>query len=190
MVLKNLRSQLKWFKGLSFETISSFGENAAIIHYSPTEEKNSPMDKDKIYLLDSGGHYWDGTTDTTRTVHFGTPTDREKEFYTRVLLGNLDVQKTVFPAGRSYGGTDFDALARRHLWKVNKDFAHATGHGVGHFSCVHEFPPGLYRMGKLSDNVYQNNMVVTDEPGYYEEGNFGIRIENVVVVKPRHDGKF
>jgi Xaa-Pro aminopeptidase len=90
-VLAGLRSKLKWAKGLSFETISSVGENAAIIHYSPTKEKNSPMDKDKIYLLDSGGHYWDGTTDTTRTVHFGQPTEREKEFNTRVLLGNLDV---------------------------------------------------------------------------------------------------
>jgi Xaa-Pro aminopeptidase len=96
----------------------------------------------------------------------------------------------VWPAGRSYGGTDFDALARRWLWFVGKDYCHGTGHGVGHFSCVHESPPRLGRSGKLSDNVYQNNMVVTDEPGYYEEGAFGIRIEDQLAVQPRgEDGK-
>ena len=119
----------------------------------------------------------------------GQPTEREKEFFTRVLLGNLDVARTVWPAGRSYGGTDFDALARRWLWWANKDYAHGTGHGVGHFSCVHEDPPWLGRASKLSDNVYSNGMVVTDEPGYYEEGAFGIRIEDQLVVQPRSEGK-
>ena len=112
------------------------------------------MDKDKIYLLDSGGHYLDGTTDTTRTIHMTKPTKREKEMYTRVLLGNLDVEKTIWPVGRKYGGTDFDALARRWLWEVGADYCHSTGHGVGYFSCVHEAPPFLGRTMKLTDNVY------------------------------------
>jgi Xaa-Pro aminopeptidase len=187
-VLHDFRGSFDWSKGDSFETISSVGANAAIIHYSPSKDDNSPMDPNKIYLLDSGGHYWDGTTDTTRTVHITKPTDREREMYTRVLLGNLDVEKTIWPKGRRYGGTDFDAMARRWLWFVGKDYAHGTGHGVGHFSCVHEMPPYLGRASKLTDNVYENNMVVTNEPGYYEEGAFGIRIENQLVIEDKREG--
>ena len=147
------------------------------------------MDPTKIYLLDSGGHYWDGTTDTTRTVHMGQPTEREKEFFTRVLLGNLDVERTTWPTDRPISSPALDAKARAWIHKAGEDYMHGTGHGVGHFSCVHEDPPWLGRASKLSDNVYSNGMVVTDEPGYYEEGAFGIRVENLVVVQPRSEGK-
>ena len=145
------------------------------------------MNKNEIYLCDSGGHYLDGTTDTTRTMHFTKPTEKEKEMYTRVLLGNLDVERVTWPVNRKYGGTDFDVLARRWLWEVGCDYAHATGHGIGCYSCVHEFPPGLYRMPKQTDNIFQNNMVVSNEPGYYEEGSFGIRIENALIVESKNE---
>ena len=122
--------------GLSFETISGGGPNAAVIHYHPTAKNSSKITKQMIHLVDSGGQYLDGTTDCTRTFHFGDPSDAEKEAYTRVLLGNLDVERLRWPAGKLTGG-DIDVLARRHLWAGGLDYMHGTGHGVGHFLGVH-----------------------------------------------------
>jgi len=166
--------------GLSFETISSVGANAAVIHYAPTSDCTTLIVKDQIYLLDSGGHYLDGSTDTTRTVHYGNPTDWEKECYTRVLLGNLDLERAVFPKGGwKINGEDLDILARRRLWQIGLNYDHGTGHGVGYFLNVHEGPQYI---GKGSKVELKEGMNVTNEPGYYEEGSFGIRIENLMFV--------
>lgn len=135
------------FKGPSFETISSIGPNGAIIHYSPSESDNSKLNRDEIYLLDSGGQYLDGTTDITRTTHFGgkMPTDFQKEAYTRVLLGVIDLENAVWPKSKGFGGKDFDILARRHLFIAGLDYNHGTGHGIGSMLCVHEGPQGISR---------------------------------------------
>jgi Xaa-Pro aminopeptidase len=179
-ILEQYRSQEDLNMGLSFGTISSVGENAAIIHYKPEESKASVITSDKIYLLDSGGQYLDGTTDTTRTVHFGNPTDWEKECYTRVLLGNLDLERVVWPNTWGVSGAELDILARRRLWEKGLDYNHGTGHGVGYYLNVHEGPQGISRARKVT---LKPGMSVTNEPGYYEPKAFGIRIENLMFVR-------
>jgi len=185
--LAALRSEQKLNKGLSFSTISSIGANGAIVHYRPIEGKCAKINTNEVYLLDSGGQYLDGTTDTTRTTHFGTPTQEEKDAYTRVLLGNLDVERVTFPNDGTYSGADIDILARRHLWAVGLNYGHGTGHGVGYFLNVHEGPHGI---SKFRTYPLKEGMIVTNEPGYYKEGSFGIRIENILVVETRRDGAF
>lgn len=177
-VLEEYRKNQKWNKGLSFETISCIGPNSAIIHYAPKEEKSELLDIKKIYLLDSGGQYLDGTTDVTRTVHFSNPTNEEKSAYTRVLLGNLDVERMIFP-NHGISGNEIDVLARRRLWEVGLDYGHGTGHGVGYFLSVHEGPHGI---GRNKNYPLQAGMIVTNEPGYYKEGSFGIRVENCLLI--------
>lgn len=179
-VLTNFRKQVSLNMGLSFGTISSVGANAAIIHYKPEKDTASNISNESIYLLDSGGHYLDGTIDTTRTVHFGTPTDWEKECYTRVLLGNFDLERMIWPNSWSISGAELDIMARRRLWEVGLEYNHGTGHGVGYYLNVHEGPQGISRGRKAELKVGMN---VTNEPGYYEAGNFGIRIENVMFVQ-------
>ena len=178
--LERLRSLQDHFMGLSFESISAVGSNGAIIHYKPKRETAKKLTLTESYLIDSGAQYLDGTIDTTRTVHFGTPDQRLKECYTRVLLGNLDLEKCVWPEASKITGGDLDILARRRLWEAGLDYNHGTGHGVGYFLNVHEGPQGI---SKFRPVVLEAGMNVTDEPGYYEENNFGIRIENVLVVK-------
>lgn len=167
--------------GLSFDTISAVGSNAAVIHYKPERETAKLISVNEIYLCDSGGQYRDGTTDVTRTLHFGTPTQFEKEAYTRVLKGNVSLNMTVFPQG--VNGYQLDCIARSALWQVGLDYRHGTGHGVGHFLNVHEGPHGIGGKSGYSEIALQEGMIVTDEPGYYEDGKFGIRLENVVGVK-------
>ena len=179
-VLEDLRRAEDLNMGLSFGTISSVGANAAIIHYKPEEATAAEISSKEVYLLDSGGHYLDGTIDTTRTVHFGQANSREKECYTRVLLGNLDLERMVWPNTWEITGADLDIMARRRLWQVGLDYNHGTGHGVGYFLNVHEGPQGISRGRKT---VLAEGMNVTDEPGYYEAGAFGIRIENVLFVQ-------
>ncbi|KAG9285862.1 hypothetical protein G9A89_013287 [Geosiphon pyriformis] len=159
--LEKFRAELKDFVGLSFETISASGPNGAIIHYKPEPETCALIDPSLLYLCDSGGQYRDGTTDITRTIHFGIPTEQEKHAFTRY---NLDV------------------LARAALWKDGLDFRHGTGHGVGHYLNVHEGPHGIGTRITFNDTPLQAGMTVTDEPGYYEDGKFGIRIESVLLV--------
>ena len=178
--LDQLRAEQPLNKGLSFENISSSGPNAAIIHYSATAEKNRDLCLDEIYLLDSGGQYLDGTIDTTRTLHFGNPTAWEKECFTRVLLGNLDLERVKWPEAARLTGNDFDVIPRRWLWQKGLDYNHGTGHGVGYFLNVHEGP---HYLGKGGDEEFRLNMNITNEPGYYEEGKFGIRIENVLLIQ-------
>lgn len=179
--LENFRKQGKLFKGLSFDTISSTGANAAIIHYHPPEQGGPHIDINQIYLCDSGAQYMDGTTDTTRTLHFGTPTAEEKRAFTRVLQGHIALDTAVFPSGTT--GYLLDSIARRPLWADGLDYRHGTGHGVGHFLNVHEGPQGVGARPAYNEIGLVEGMVISNEPGYYEDGKFGIRIESVVGVR-------
>ncbi|XP_063700058.1 xaa-Pro aminopeptidase ApepP [Culicoides brevitarsis] len=180
--LQELRSVQDKFVGLSFPTISSSGPNGAIIHYNPTPESKRPITKDELYLCDSGAQYLDGTTDVTRTLHFGVPTEFEKECFTRVLKGQIALGTAIFPTKTK--GQFLDTIARKPLWDVGLNYAHGTGHGVGHFLNVHEGPIGIGVRPMPDDCGLQENMVLSNEPGYYEDGQFGIRLENICCVKP------
>ena len=175
------RTKKEHFQGLSFDTISSTGANAAIIHYKPERGNCSIIDPTKIYLCDSGAQYLDGTTDTTRTMHFGTPTDMERKAYTLVLKGVIALDTAIFPKGTS--GFALDTLARQHLWREGLDYRHGTGHGVGSYLNVHEGPIGVGTRIQFSEVPLSAGNVISDEPGYYEDGNFGIRIENMIMAK-------
>jgi len=179
--LEEFRSELDLFRGLSFTTISSTGPNAAVIHYSPDPDDCAIVKKDQIYLCDSGGQYLDGTTDVTRTLHFGTPTNEEKRAFTRVLQGHISIDTAVFPNGTS--GYIIDSFARRALWQEGWDYRHGTGHGVGHFLNVHEGPHGIGTRIAYNSTSLKVGMTVSNEPGYYADGRYGIRIENVVIVR-------
>ncbi|RKP12010.1 putative aminopeptidase P, cytoplasmic [Piptocephalis cylindrospora] len=179
--LEAFRAAQDHFKGLSFDTISGVGPNAAIIHYKPMKGHCSPIPSDAIYLCDSGGQYLDGTTDVTRTLHFGTPTDRERRCFTRVLQGHISLDRAIFPPGTT--GYSLDVLARAPLWKDGLDYRHGTGHGVGSFLNVHEGPQGIGFRPSLNEVALLPGMSVTNEPGYYEDGAFGIRIESVLLVQ-------
>ncbi|KAM3136145.1 hypothetical protein pb186bvf_011767 [Paramecium bursaria] len=176
--LEQYRRKAGLNKGLSFSSISSAGANAAIVHYHPDEQNSSRIDPAEIYLIDSGGQYYDGTTDVTRTYHFTNSTQEQRNAYTRVLLGNLDLERVKFPKNGSIHGGDLDVLARRWLWADNLDYGHGTGHGVGYFLNVHEGPQGI---SKYRTQPFEIGMIVSNEPGYYKEGSFGIRIENLII---------
>ncbi|XP_004512011.1 aminopeptidase P1 [Cicer arietinum] len=183
--LEEFRASKEHFRGLSFPTISSVGPNAAIIHYSPQADTCAELDPDKIYLFDSGAQYLDGTTDITRTVHFGRPSDHEKSCYTAVLKGHIALGNAKFPNGTN--GHTLDILARIPLWNYGLDYRHGTGHGIGSYLNVHEGPQLI--SFRIRNVPLQSSMTVTDEPGYYEDGEFGIRLENVLIVKEA-DTKF
>jgi len=180
--LEKFRAEQQHFVGLSFPSISSVGPNGAIIHYRPTEETARRITKDELYLVDSGAQYKDGTTDVTRTIHLGTPSHYEKECFTRVLKGHIALASANFP--NKTKGHCIDAMARMHLWQVGLDYLHGTGHGVGSFLNVHEGPCGISYRVNAKDPGLQEGMILSDEPGYYEDGNFGIRIETLVRVVP------
>ncbi|KAJ3079226.1 hypothetical protein HK102_003939 [Quaeritorhiza haematococci] len=180
-MLEKFRSHQGDFVGLSFDTISSIGPNGAIIHYKPERETCAVIRADQIYLCDSGGQYCDGTTDVTRTLHFGTPTAFEKDAFTRVLKGHIQLDMTVFPKGTT--GYLLDVLARLPLWKAGLDYRHGTGHGVGAYLNVHEGPHGVGTRIAYNDVPLEAGMTITNEPGYYEDGSFGIRIENIMLIK-------
>ncbi|XP_018419774.1 PREDICTED: xaa-Pro aminopeptidase 1 isoform X2 [Nanorana parkeri] len=178
---EEFRSQQHDFVELSFTTISSSGPNGAIIHYQPVPETNRKLCVSEVFLLDSGAQYKDGTTDVTRTMHFGTPSEYEKECFTYVLKGHIAVSSAVFPNGTK--GHLLDSFARSALWEAGLDYLHGTGHGVGAFLNVHEGPCGIsYKT--FADEPLEAGMILSDEPGYYEDGLFGIRIENLVLVVP------
>ncbi|XP_030523904.2 aminopeptidase P1 isoform X2 [Rhodamnia argentea] len=185
--LESFRASKEHFKGLSFPTISSVGPNAAIIHYGPQPDTCAELDADCIYLFDSGAQYLDGTTDITRTVHFGRPSAHEKACYTAVLKGHIALGNARFPNGTN--GHALDILARIPLWKDGLDYRHGTGHGIGSYLNVHEGPHLISFRPQARNVPIQASMTVTDEPGYYEDGNFGIRLENVLVVNEA-DTKF
>ncbi|UNI19719.1 Xaa-Pro aminopeptidase [Purpureocillium takamizusanense] len=207
--LEQLRSKKEHFVGLSFPTISSTGPNAAIIHYGPERGSCATIDPGSVYLCDSGAQFLDGTTDTTRTLHFGKPTEAERRAYTLVLKGVIGLDTAVFPKGTS--GFALDCLARQHLWvslpvggyhtctrsqstrhrdviadvyqRNGLDYRHGTGHGVGSYLNVHEGPIGIGTRVQYTEVPLAPGNVLSNEPGYYEDGKFGIRIENIMMVK-------
>ncbi|CAI9110722.1 OLC1v1010791C1 [Oldenlandia corymbosa var. corymbosa] len=185
--LEQFRAAKEHFRGLSFPTISSVGPNGAIIHYSPDAKNCAELEPDSIYLFDSGAQYLDGTTDITRTVHFGKPTPHEKSCYTAVLKGHIALGNARFPGGTN--GNTLDILARLPLWKYGLDYRHGTGHGIGSYLNVHEGPHQISFRPAARNVPLQASMTVTDEPGYYEDGKFGIRLENVLIIKDA-DTKF
>ncbi|ERT01483.1 hypothetical protein HMPREF1624_02733 [Sporothrix schenckii ATCC 58251] len=179
--LEALRSVQEHYVGLSFPTISSTGPNAAVIHYQPERGSCSVIDPDAIYLCDSGAQYLDGTTDTTRTAHFGKPTAAEIKAYTLVLKGNMALDMAIFPKGTT--GFALDAFARQFLWQEGLDYRHGTGHGVGSYLNVHEGPIGIGTRKQYADVALAAGNVTSIEPGYYEDGVYGIRIENMAIIK-------
>jgi len=181
--LRGFRYENDLIRDLSFRTISGSGPNGAIVHYSVSEETNREIGTGELYLVDSGAQYLDGTTDITRTVAVGEPTAEMRDRFTRVLKGHIAIASVRFPKG-THGG-QLDTLARNALWQAGLDFDHGTGHGVGSYLSVHEGPQ---RISKAAGSAaLQPGMVVSNEPGYYKTGEFGIRIENLVTVVPCHD---
>uniref|UniRef100_A0A2P2HW66 Xaa-Pro aminopeptidase 1-like n=1 Tax=Hirondellea gigas TaxID=1518452 RepID=A0A2P2HW66_9CRUS len=176
--LEQCRAKQEHYRGLSFETISGVGSNAAIVHYRACPFTDKHITTKEIYLVDSGGHYSDGTTDVTRTVHFGTPSAAERDAFTRVLKGHIAMAVAVFPS--KIKGNCLDSFARQYLWAVGLDYGHGTGHGVGMYLNVHEGPMGISWRVYPDDPGLQEGMFVSDEPGYYKNGEFGIRIESIV----------
>ncbi|MFT4715828.1 MAG: Xaa-Pro aminopeptidase [Paracoccaceae bacterium] len=177
--LEGLRARSNLLVDISFETICGTGPNGAINHYRVTEDSNRTIETGELLLVDSGGQYRDGTTDITRTIAIGTPTLEHRQCFTRVLKGMIAISLARWPVG--LGGRDLDPLARRDLWAAGQDFDHGTGHGVGSFLGVHEGPQ---RLSRVSTVPFEPGMILSNEPGYYRAGDFGIRIENLVVVEP------
>jgi Xaa-Pro aminopeptidase len=175
--LEAFRRDTGELEDLSFDTISGAGSNGAIVHYRATPETNKTLEPGTLYLVDSGGQYRDGTTDVTRTVAVGTPTDEMRRHYTLVLKGHIAIASARFPSGTR--GLDIDAFARRALWEAGLDYGHGTGHGVGSFLSVHEGPQSISRNGTAE---LEPGMILSNEPGYYREGHYGIRLENLVAV--------
>jgi Xaa-Pro aminopeptidase len=181
--LEALRRESSELRDLSFDSISGAGPNGAIVHYRSTEKTNRKLGRGELYLIDSGGQYVDGTTDITRTVPIGEPTDEMRDRFTRVLKGHIAVATAVFPKGTR--GTQLDSFARRPLWDAGLDYAHGTGHGVGSFLAVHEGPQRIAPVTSTQsggDEPLAPGMIISNEPGYYKTGEYGIRIENLVLV--------
>ncbi|WP_265587204.1 aminopeptidase P family protein [Sphingomicrobium arenosum] len=181
--LYELREATGELKDLSFDTISGAGANGALPHYRVDEKSNAKLEMNSIYLVDSGGQYLDGTTDITRTVVIGTPTAEMIDRYTRVLKGHIAIARARFPEGIS--GGRIDSFARQYLWEIGEDFGHGTGHGVGAFLAVHEGPQRISPPGGAyagADEPLREGMILSNEPGFYKEGEYGMRIENLVLV--------
>ncbi len=173
-----LRAENEHYRGPSFSTIAGAGPNGAIVHYHVSDKTNRTIEPGSLFLVDSGGQYLDGTTDVTRTIAVGAPTDEQRARFTAVLKGHIALATTRFPAGTT--GSQLDVLARHALWQMGLDYDHGTGHGVGSYLGVHEGPQ---RISKLPNTVaLKPGMIVSNEPGYYKEGEYGIRIENLVCV--------
>lgn len=182
-LLKIKKSKFKGFFSPSFATISATSDNSAIIHHVGSDRT---VEKDDLYLIDSGSQYYFGTTDVTRTLKFSTPTVQEKNDFTYVLMGQIDAICAVF--NKKYNASLLDVITRLHIWKNSTvdDFEHSTGHGVGHFLNVHEAPPSISRYGKL----LEENMIFSIEPGLYKKGEYGIRIEDLVITRTYGNAKF
>ncbi|SJZ32228.1 Xaa-Pro aminopeptidase [Enhydrobacter aerosaccus] len=177
--LQAMREETGKLRDLSFDTISGAGPNGAVVHYHATTATERTLDLGSLYLVDSGGQYRDGTTDITRTVAIGTPSAEMRDRFTRVLKGHIALAMARFPAGTT--GSQLDSLARYALWQVGLDYDHGTGHGVGAYLSVHEGPQ---RISKVANNIaLQPGMIVSNEPGYYKTGAYGIRIENLLAVR-------
>ncbi|XP_024871285.1 xaa-Pro aminopeptidase 1-like isoform X1 [Temnothorax curvispinosus] len=195
-VINEIRYEQGGNRGIAFPTIAGYGPHAAMPHYEPNNLTNIKIGTTSTLMIDSGGQYLDGTTDVTRTLHFGVPTDEQRKAYTRVLIGSIELSSLIFPSDLTVD--QLDAVARRPLWSTGYDYMHGTGHGIGHFSSVHEPPISLSYFGyknsiagcsvKLKPGFFLSN-----EPGYYKENDFGVRLENVLEVIPAdklaHNGR-
>ena len=184
--LTALRAEQPLFRGISFDTIAGYGEHGAIIHYEATPETDIPLKPEGLLLLDSGGQYLDGTTDITRTIALGPLTDEMRHVYTLVLKGHIQIEMAKFPSGIS--GTQLDVLAKRAMWREGLHYLHGTGHGVGTYLNVHEGPHQIRMEWKPAPLVA--GMTVTDEPGIYLPGRFGVRIENTLLITPYLTSEF
>ena len=178
--LTSLRAEQPLFRDISFDTIAGYEAHGAIVHYEATPETDVPLQSHGFLLLDSGAQYQDGTTDITRTIALGPLTQEQREIYTLVLKGHIQLELAKFPSGAS--GTQIDALAREAMWRKGLNYMHGTGHGVGSFLNVHEGPHQIRMEYKPAPLL--PFMTVTDEPGLYLEGKFGVRIENTLLIKP------
>ncbi len=178
--LEALRAESEDLRDLSFDSISGAGPNGAVVHYRVTTLTNRKLRRGELFLIDSGGQYPDGTTDITRTVPIGEATDEMRDRFTRVLKGHIALATMKFPAGTT--GHQLDAFARKPLWDAGLDYDHGTGHGVGSFLGVHEGPQRIAKAP--NDQALKPGMILSDEPGFYKAGEFGIRIENLIVVTP------
>jgi Xaa-Pro aminopeptidase len=179
LALEAFRAETGKLRDISFPTISASGAHAASPHYRVTQASNATIGRG-LFLIDSGAQYEDGTTDVTRTIAVGRPNRQMRDRFTRVLKGHIAISRLTFPAGTS--GAQIDAFARQYLWAAGLDFDHGTGHGVGAYLSVHEGPQ---RISKLGHVALEPGMILSNEPGYYKAGEYGIRIENLIVVSPR-----
>jgi Xaa-Pro aminopeptidase len=184
--LECLRAEQPLYRGLSFDTIAGYQAHGAIVHYEATPETDVPLKPEGFLLLDSGAQYLDGTTDITRTIALGPPTEEQKRVYTLVLKGHIQIELCKFPSGAS--GTQIDILAREALWREGLNYLHGTGHGVGAYLNVHEGPHQIRMEWKPAPLVA--GMTVTDEPGIYLAGKFGVRIENTLLITPYKETEF
>lgn len=184
--LRELRSEQPLYRDLSFDTIAGYQSHGAIVHYEVTPETDVPLRPEGLLLIDSGAHYEDGTTDITRTIALGPVTEEQKHVCTLVLKGHIQLAMARFPQGTC--GTQLDVLARQAMWRERLNYLHGTGHGVGSYLCVHEGPHQI-RMNHISQPLLPG-MTVTDEPGLYLAGKFGVRTENVLLVKESGEGEY
>ena len=182
--LESFRRDTGLLKDVSFPSISGAGPDGAIVHYRVTRSTNRKIAPGELFLIDSGGQYQDGTTDITRTVAVGEPTPEMRERFTLVLKGHIAIARAVFPEG--IAGSQLDPFARQALWAHGLDFDHGTGHGVGSYLSVHEGPA---RISKLGNTALKRGMILSNEPGYYKAGEYGIRIENLVLVVEGAEGR-
>jgi Xaa-Pro aminopeptidase len=178
--LEDFRAEGGTLRDVSFPTISGSGPNGAIVHYRVSRETDRTVRPGELFLIDSGAQYADGTTDITRTVAIGSPTEMMRDRFTRVLRGHIAIARAVFPKGTT--GAQIDGFARAPLWEAGLDFDHGTGHGVGAFLSVHEGPQRIAKTGTVA---LEAGMILSNEPGYYRAGEYGIRLENLVLVEPR-----
>jgi Xaa-Pro aminopeptidase len=176
--LEEFRSEQNLYQGPSFHSISAFGEHGAIVHYTSKPETNSDLKTKGIYLIDSGGQYLDGTTDITRTIAFGEPTKEQKDRFTRVLKGHIQLATARFPKGTA--GNQLDTIARKALWDMGLNYGHGTGHGIGSYLNVHEGPHGISFYRSIGVTL-EPGMIISNEPGFYKSGAYGIRIENIIL---------
>ena len=182
--LESFRRDTGLLKDVSFPSISGAGPDGAIVHYRVTRSTDRKIAPGELFLIDSGGQYEDGTTDITRTVAVGEPTQEMRERFTLVLKGHIAIARAVFPDG--IAGSQLDPFARQALWAHGLDFDHGTGHGVGSYLSVHEGPA---RISKLGNTALKRGMILSNEPGYYKAGEYGIRIENLVLVVEGAEGR-
>ena len=186
--LYNLRKKNKYFFSSSFDTISAIGKNSALPHYRVNINSNLKFKKNEIYLFDSGGQYYDGTTDITRTVILGRPNNEQKDRFTRVLKGHIALCSAEF--GPNIKGSSLDYLARKSLLEIGCDYEHGTGHGIGSFLSVHEGPQKISKFTVPSEGYLKEGMILSNEPGFYKKNKYGIRIENLIYIKKKTNNNF